>query len=234
MPSSSPDARDAPRQILDHDRGEAERQLIHQQQLGLADDGAAERQHLALATGQQPRDPRAQRRQCREELEHQRFEVAPFGGSGATRGGDGQILGDRQVGKDLVALRHQHDAARGIGVRRLVLDASPGEADAAGGDAGVVEADEAGDGAERRGLAGAVVADQRDDGLRHNAERDAMQRHRDTVIGDLKAVDGKKRLGHDAGPARREKNACLMRRQMPIRPAGSSSRNRIMTTPKAA
>src|SRR4051812_20546193 len=52
-----PDARDAPRQILDHDRGEAERQLVHQQQFGLADDGAAESQHLALATGKQPRDP---------------------------------------------------------------------------------------------------------------------------------------------------------------------------------
>ena len=78
----------------------------------------------------------------------------------------------------------------------------PGEADAAGGDAGVVEADEAGNGTQRRGLAGAVVADQRDDGLRHDAERDAMQRHRDAVIGDLKAVDGKKRFGHDAASVR--------------------------------
>ena len=50
------------------------------------------------------------------------FEMAPLGRVGALRGCDGEVLGDRQVGKHLVALRHQHDAARGVGVRRLVLD----------------------------------------------------------------------------------------------------------------
>src|ERR1700683_3480041 len=42
-------ARNAPRQILDHDGCQAERKLIDEQQLGLADDGAADREHLAFA-----------------------------------------------------------------------------------------------------------------------------------------------------------------------------------------
>src|ERR1700683_4789027 len=37
---------EAPDQILDHDRRQAERKFIHQQQLRIAEDRAAERQHL--------------------------------------------------------------------------------------------------------------------------------------------------------------------------------------------
>ena len=114
---------DAPRQVLDHDRREAERQLVDQQQLGLAHDGAAERQHLAFATRQQPGEPRAQRAPAPgKNWNTSASRLAPLGRVGAARGRDGQILGDGEIGKHLVALRHQHDAARGIGMRRLVLD----------------------------------------------------------------------------------------------------------------
>src|ERR1700733_1912029 len=40
---------EAPNQVFDHDRRQAERKFVHQQQLRIADDGAADRQHLALA-----------------------------------------------------------------------------------------------------------------------------------------------------------------------------------------
>src|SRR5512147_2132996 len=41
------DAGEAARQLLDHERRQAQRQLVDQQQLGLAQDGAGEREHLA-------------------------------------------------------------------------------------------------------------------------------------------------------------------------------------------
>ena len=157
----------------------------------------------------------------------------------AARRCDGQVFGDSEIGKDFIALRHQHNAACGIGVRRLVFDPLSGEADAAGDDAGVIETDETRDRAERSSLAGAVVAEERDDGLRHHPQRDAMQRHRDAVIGDLERVDhqkrrGRRRLRHEAEPARRAEKAFFIRCQMPISPAGSSNRNKIITTPNAA
>ena len=46
-----PYAGHTPRQILDQDRCQAQRQLVHQQQLGLANDSTAKRQHLAFASG---------------------------------------------------------------------------------------------------------------------------------------------------------------------------------------
>ena len=63
---------------------------------------------------------------------------------GAARRGNGQVLGNREIGEDLVALRHQHDAMRRIGVRALIFDSLPAEADITGDDARIVEADEAG------------------------------------------------------------------------------------------
>ena len=58
MPSSSRICDQAPRQILDHDRRKPERELVDQKQLGPADDGAGDRQHLPLAARKQPADPR--------------------------------------------------------------------------------------------------------------------------------------------------------------------------------
>src|SRR5882672_4882995 len=48
------------RQILDHDRRKAERELVDQQELGPAQQRAAERQHLPLAARQQAAEPAAQ------------------------------------------------------------------------------------------------------------------------------------------------------------------------------
>ena len=74
-----------------------------------------------------------------------------------------QVLGHRQIGKSLVALRHQRDAGARDPVRLAVVDALALEADAALGDARIVDAVEARDGAQQRGLAGAVGAEDADD-----------------------------------------------------------------------
>ena len=74
-----PDAGEPPRQIFDHHRRQAERELVHQQQFGVADNGAAERKHLALAARQQSGEPRSQLRQRWKELEDKGFEVAALG-----------------------------------------------------------------------------------------------------------------------------------------------------------
>src|SRR3982074_1702072 len=47
----APDFDQPAQQVLHHDRGEAERQLVDQQQLRTADEGACQRQHLPLAAG---------------------------------------------------------------------------------------------------------------------------------------------------------------------------------------
>ena len=168
MPSSLRMLGEPPGEVFDRDRRKTERQLIDQQQLGLAYDRATERQHLAFAPGQETGKTLAQRGERREERKDQRFELTPFGRIGAMRRCDDQVFSDREVGKYLVAFRHQHDAARGIGVRRLVFDALAGEGNATAGHACVVDSNEARDRAQRRGLAGAVVAEHGDDGLRHD------------------------------------------------------------------
>src|SRR6516225_2808739 len=141
-----PDARDPPHQILDDDRRQSQRQFVDQKQFGLADNGAAERQHLPLPAREEACELRAQPSEGREELEHQSFEPLALGGAGAVRHGNSQVFCDRQIGKNLVAFRHQHDAAPGICVRRLTLDRLAGETDAPRGDGCIVEADEAGNG----------------------------------------------------------------------------------------
>src|SRR5262245_12600901 len=55
-------------QVLDHDRGKAERELVDKQELGPADQRAGERQHLPLAAGEQPADAVFEIAEPREEL----------------------------------------------------------------------------------------------------------------------------------------------------------------------
>ena len=163
MPSSRRISTRRRSQVLDHDRRKPERQLVDQQQLRPADQRAAERQHLPLAAGKQPADAAAQLGELREELVDQRLAPAPLGRADLRRRRRRQILRHGEIGKHLVALGHQHDAEPRDLVRRPVLDPRALERDGAFGDARVVDAEEAGDRAQRRGLAGAVVAEQRHD-----------------------------------------------------------------------
>ena len=61
MPSSRRISISRAQQVLHHDRREAERELVHQQQLRPADEGARQRQHLPLAAGEQPADAASRR-----------------------------------------------------------------------------------------------------------------------------------------------------------------------------
>ena len=68
-----------------------------------------------------------------------------------------QIVGDGELGENLAAFGHLHDAARDQPVDRQAGDVLALEADAPAG-----ERHDAGDAVERRGLAGAVRAEQAD------------------------------------------------------------------------
>src|SRR5262245_60185572 len=78
--------------ILDHDRGEAERELVDQQQLRPADEGAGERQHLPLAAGKEPADAGLELAEPRKELVDQRLAPPPLGVAGAARHRRGEVL----------------------------------------------------------------------------------------------------------------------------------------------
>src|SRR5262245_19946018 len=102
----APDLGEPAQQVLDHHRGEAERELVHQQQLRPADEGARERQHLPLAAGEEPADAGLELAQTGKELVDQRLAPPPLGVAGAARHGGSEVLRHREIGKHLVALRH--------------------------------------------------------------------------------------------------------------------------------
>ena len=130
---------------------------------------------------------------CGKELIDQRFAPSALGMADAARHRRNQVLGDREIGKHLVALGHQHDAAAGDLVRRVVLDALALEGDGALGDARVVEAEEARNRAQRRGLAGAVATEQRNDLPGLDRERDPLHRGDHTLVHHFELLDGQER-----------------------------------------
>ena len=101
----------------------------------------------------------------------------------------GQILGDREIGKHLVALGNQHDAEPGDLVRRTILDPPPVEGHAAIGDPGIVDAEKAGDRPQCRRFAGTVGAENGDDLFGVNGKADALHRGDGAVIDDLEFLD---------------------------------------------
>src|SRR3954463_650188 len=140
-------------QLLDEQRREALRQLIDEQQPRLAHQRGADRQHLALPAGEPPPSRGAKLGEPRKEFVYAPGEPAPVGAR-PVRGFE--VVRNRKVLEHLVALGDEHDAARGDAMRRLALDALAFVADRALGHLRIIQADEAGDRAQRRRLAGAV------------------------------------------------------------------------------
>ena len=129
-----------------------------------------------------------------KELVDQRLAPASLGaltprGTGATRFSATVRLGNTLSRSGTSTMPRARDL-----VRQPVLDALALEDDRAFGDAGVVDAEEARDRAQRRGLAGAVGAEQRDDLPVLDRKRDALHRGDGALIDHLELFDGQQRL----------------------------------------
>src|SRR5712692_3842433 len=185
----APDFAEAMQQILNDHGRQAERELVDQQQFGSAHNGTAERQHLPFTAGKQAADAVPEIAELGKKLVDQRLASSALGMRDAARHRHQQVLGDREIGKHLVTLGNQDDAATCVLVREAVLDALALEGDRTLGDARVVDAEEARDGAQGRGLAGAVGSEQRNDLLRLDRERDALHRRDCALIDDFELVD---------------------------------------------
>ena len=83
--------------------------------------------------------------ELREELVRERLAAPALDCRRGGRHRGGEVLGDGEIGEDLVAFRHQHDPPPRVLVRRTILDARALEGDRAFGDARVVDAEKAGD-----------------------------------------------------------------------------------------
>src|SRR5215831_3993163 len=143
-------------QIRYHYGREAERKLVDQQEFRLADEPAGECQHLPLAAGKKAADAMTQVGELREELVRERLAAPTLDCRRGARHRGGEVLGDGEIGEDLVAFRHQHDPAPRVLVWQTILDARALEGDGAFGDTRVVDAEKTGDRPQRRGFAGAV------------------------------------------------------------------------------
>jgi hypothetical protein len=108
---------------------------------------------------------------------------------------DAQVLGDGEVGEDAPALEHLPDAGgderSGVGTR----DRAAREADRAGCHLAAVKAKQAGDRAQRGGLARAVGAQQRDRAALRDREAHAVERQDSAAIGDTELLDLEQRIG---------------------------------------
>src|SRR5262249_3264187 len=112
-----------------------------------------------------------------------------------------QVFRDRQVGKDLVSLGYQHDAARGDVVRWGVLDPSSHERNHAFRYASIVEPQESRDRAPGRGLAGAVNASARHAPVRPDRQRAALHGGNRALVDALDFFNLEQSLIHLRAPA---------------------------------
>src|SRR5262249_25544858 len=95
--------------LVDHRRGQAERELVEQEEPGVGHQRAPDGQHLLLPARERGSAHRAPHLEDREELVDAL--ERPAAGPGAIRA-DQEILLDGEAGKDSTALGHQRDAER--------------------------------------------------------------------------------------------------------------------------
>src|SRR5260370_1008045 len=178
-----------PGQVLDEDRGEALRRLVHQHELGARDEAARDGQHLLLAAGERLALLLVAIPKAREIGQHLFHHGAVVGRRAVGRAQDSQaqILGHAQVGQDPPLLGHIGDA----GARHLV-GGQLRELAAVEGDGAAARGDQPHDALERRRLARAVPADERHDLTGADRERDALQDVRVAVL-RVETLDGEQR-----------------------------------------
>ena len=186
---SGAQTRDHGRQLLDHDRRQALERLVHEQHRGVADQGAGDRQHLLLATGEGlPQVPGAPT-QTRKELE------GPGHGPGAGPARHGKVVLHRQRRKDLPLLGYPAESRKGAPMGLPEADVAALEQDRAVPHAGMTH-----DGRKQRRLADPVAAEHGNALARADAQIERVEHHRRAIAG-AQAPDLQRRglLSHGAG-----------------------------------
>ena len=156
--------------LVDEDRRQAHRRLVHEQDLGVGHQGPAHGQHLLLAAAEGAGDlalALLEAREHREGLLDARRDGCLVGDD---EGAHLQVLGDRQAGEDAPALRDLDDAPGHDVVGREAAEVLAVEQDLA-----AARPDQPADRVERGALAGTVAADEGHDLALHDVERDALQ-----------------------------------------------------------
>src|SRR5580765_8089158 len=120
--------RQAPPDLLAHQRRQALGRLVEDQQVGIGHERASDREHLLLAAGELIAEVVHAPSELREEREH--LVERPRVGRSATVCGKGdEVLPHAEIGEDLAPLRNERDAAAGYAVGPLTLDTHAAEAD---------------------------------------------------------------------------------------------------------
>src|SRR5262249_23069214 len=112
------------------------------------------------------------------------IETMPFARTGGARHRRREVFRHGEIGKYLFALRHQHNTPSGDIVWRSVIDSRSSKINDPFSDARVVNAQETGNRAQRRGLPRAVSADDRNDLPFSDPHRNALERSNRAVDDD--------------------------------------------------
>ena len=182
--------------LVDDDRGQAEGQLVDDQQRWRLHEHPGQREHALLAAGQGAGDLRAALLQARERLVGRGQALVHAGVAllGALPEGQDEVLLDGEGGEDRPALGGVGDAAAGVLERGPAGDVLAPEADVAGGGGDEARA-HPGDG----GLAGAVRAQQRERPPLLDREGDVEQRPERPVAG-VDVIQLEQRRRHTVSP----------------------------------
>ncbi len=160
---------------MHHERRQAERRLVAEQQPGPGHERPADGEHLLLAARERARElaaPLAEHREAIIRRLHAGREAAPE--IAAARQGVAaqlQVVEHGEVAEDPAPLRHQRDPRPEQRLRRLPGDVAPVDRDAARGGR-----EQPGDRPEQRGLARPVGADQGHQLARADLQGDVAQR----------------------------------------------------------
>ena len=164
--------------LLDEDRREAHRRLVEEQDLGGRHQRPPDGEHLLLTTRQRAGLLELALAQAREQLVDPRVLGREGAAVLARERPHLQVLLDVHPREHPAALGALADAERHDLVRLAAVDPLAAQPDLA-----LARSEEAGDRAQRRGLAGAVGPDQRDDLALIDREADAAQRVDRAVVG---------------------------------------------------
>ena len=180
-----------PAKISSRSRGcEPQRRLVQHHDGRLGQQRPADGQHLLLAARQVAGAVAAARFEQRKEPVHRLQAAAGLGAAPAQGPGRGaQVLVDGQVGEHVPPLQHGDEAAPRPVMSPHAADAPPVEQDRPRGDRTLLVGQQAGDGADRGGLAGPVRAEQRDDASPRHPHRQAAQHRRGLPVCRLDAAE---------------------------------------------